>query len=1050
LLLALFFFVYARWSLDKSVSLRAVLTGTALDRNALPEFAEAFFYSFLALQFLAACVLTPLFTAGAITEDKECRTLEDVLSTDRRSWEIVLGKSASRFIGLLFIFLTGLPFVALMQVLGGIDSDLFWAGFAVTGITMISLTALGTLVSVYARRNRQAIAITFALALAYIVAAGASWLLLLPEIDLGSWPSTTHWKSPVELQTVVEWLNAGNPFAIAVNVHLAFSSGAVLRPVLTTAVRNYALAHGLAAILLIIWPIWRFRAVALREATPAHVRLGKNKRHRFRPRIGNWPMVWKELFTEPSSRLPWVWRLAIGVIALASFLPIVGIAFDRMVNQRLNGSEQSVWDLAAVYLNLLMRVAGTVIACLMLITIAFRAAGSVSAERDRQTLDSLLSTSLGRGGILFAKWLSSIAAPRLLGALLAITVFIALWLNGLDSRAMLLLAGFWLLLAMFLASLGLFFSVKLKSSQRSLQATFVTLLALGAGHWLLWILVLPVLSSFGGAASSFDDLLEFQAIGLTPPLGFMAAAIPAQPGPVVRAAVLGWLIAPLLRGCLFWGVGAALLYFWANAAFQLQGQGASRLSRGWRIAWAGASAVACLIIGWWLTMPYTSTAHYQRAAAEADRLDPGWRIEELEGKREKLRDEENSACQVPEIPSEPWGWPRWFIGKTWPDPQDIGEIFQAIPPNERLGEEQRKCLHGVLAAVPVALPQARGLKDFPKGRYPVKYASDGFSTLLPYASRNRQIAFMLGLDMAARADDGDVDGALDSCRAGVNAARSLGDEPTLVSMLVRNSCRTQVLTKLERVLAQGQPSESALAKLQEALETEETAPLLLIGMRGERAMSDRFFESIQTGQMSKKQILSLRNYFGELANLEWSDLGLLLLGLSVPERRAQALEFTTQLVEAAKSSIEEQPSRLAALAPRGRTLPPVTRIGISANDAVANAFQRNSAMMRCAFVAVALERYRLCHNKWPESLDALLPKYLACVPTDPFDGKPLRYRRLTDGAAVYSIGDNKSRYGGDFKRPFPEKDPQFDLGFRLWSPAQRCLPAKPFIGPLAP
>jgi hypothetical protein len=43
LLLALFFFVYARWSFDKSVNLKAVLSGTALDRNALPDFVESFF-----------------------------------------------------------------------------------------------------------------------------------------------------------------------------------------------------------------------------------------------------------------------------------------------------------------------------------------------------------------------------------------------------------------------------------------------------------------------------------------------------------------------------------------------------------------------------------------------------------------------------------------------------------------------------------------------------------------------------------------------------------------------------------------------------------------------------------------------------------------------------------------------------------------------------------------------------------------------------------------------------------------------------------------------
>ena len=40
---------------------------------------------------------------------------------------------------------------------------------------------------------------------------------------------------------------------------------------------------------------------------------------------------------------------------------------------------------------------------------------------------------------------------------------------------------------------------------------------------------------------------------------------------------------------------------------------------------------------------------------------------------------------------------------------------------------------------------------------------------------------------------------------------------------------------------------------------------------------------------------------------------------------------------------------------------------------------------------LACRCYRLKHGVWPPSLDALVPEHLAAVPTDPFDGKPLRY-----------------------------------------------------------
>ena len=52
----------------------------------------------------------------------------------------------------------------------------------------------------------------------------------------------------------------------------------------------------------------------------------------------------------------------------------------------------------------------------------------------------------------------------------------------------------------------------------------------------------------------------------------------------------------------------------------------------------------------------------------------------------------------------------------------------------------------------------------------------------------------------------------------------------------------------------------------------------------------------------------------------------------------------------------------------------------------------------------ASERYRLAHQALPESLEALVPYYLAEVPRDPFDGAPLRYIRHETGVRT-SQGD---------------------------------------------
>ena len=55
-----------------------------------------------------------------------------------------------------------------------------------------------------------------------------------------------------------------------------------------------------------------------------------------------------------------------------------------------------------------------------------------------------------------------------------------------------------------------------------------------------------------------------------------------------------------------------------------------------------------------------------------------------------------------------------------------------------------------------------------------------------------------------------------------------------------------------------------------------------------------------------------------------------------------------------------------------------------------------------ARMAIALERYRLAHGEFPESLDALAPQFMAKMPHDVIGGQPLHYRR-TKRRAICSL-----------------------------------------------
>src|SRR6266852_542152 len=127
----------------------------------MSKVAITFFFYFLMCQLSVVLLLTPAFTASAIAEEKDRKTLEFLLATDLRNREIVLSKLAARLANMTLIILTGLPILSLTQFFGGIDPDLLVASFAGLGLTMLSLAGLSMLMSVYAKKPRDAIVLTY-------------------------------------------------------------------------------------------------------------------------------------------------------------------------------------------------------------------------------------------------------------------------------------------------------------------------------------------------------------------------------------------------------------------------------------------------------------------------------------------------------------------------------------------------------------------------------------------------------------------------------------------------------------------------------------------------------------------------------------------------------------------------------------------------------------------------------------------------------------------------------------------------------------------------
>jgi hypothetical protein len=74
---------------------------------------------------------------------------------------------------------------------------------------------------------------------------------------------------------------------------------------------------------------------------------------------------------------------------------------------------------------------------------------------------------------------------------------------------------------------------------------------------------------------------------------------------------------------------------------------------------------------------------------------------------------------------------------------------------------------------------------------------------------------------------------------------------------------------------------------------------------------------------------------------------------------------------------------------------------------------RTQTLVNEAYIACGLERYRLAHGQYPETLEALVPQFAEKLPHDIIGGQPLKYHRTTDGRFVlYSIAWNEKDDGG--------------------------------------
>ena len=330
-----------------------------------------------------------------------------------------------------------------------------------------------------------------------------------------------------------------------------------------------------------------------------------------------------------------------------------------------------------------------------------------------------------------------------------------------------------------------------------------------------------------------------------------------------------------------------------------------------------------------------------------------------------------------------------------------------------------------------ALAQAAEAIKMPHSRYPIDLAW-GVDTLLPHLAGLKRLAlaaeYRSVLDQRNSAPD---------ISNVVGMARTLDEEPVLVSKLVRISMLNMATKALEYRLNAAASSDAELERLGKIFAESAKTNQIANGLVGERAMMIRYFrmshaeaeklsgsDDENSPQKGGPPLPGDQPYFFKFTGLFERDLRFYLESMETTISLASTFPKNMLAISNSQQQISET-SRRNYYFLSSMFLPALGNANVKEANSV--------AQMRAAQTALAVERFRLAHGQLPEKLDELVSQYLSAVPEDPFDGQPLRYRRLDRGYVVYSIGPDGEDNGGR-ERPADAKSTDkthYDITFTV-------------------
>ncbi len=317
-----------------------------------------------------------------------------------------------------------------------------------------------------------------------------------------------------------------------------------------------------------------------------------------------------------------------------------------------------------------------------------------------------------------------------------------------------------------------------------------------------------------------------------------------------------------------------------------------------------------------------------------------------------------------------------------------------------------------------ALEELRQASLRPYARIPLNYENgfDSAGELLPWLAEMKSCAQFLHLRILAEEQASQGEQALADIELLLRVNNCVREQTFLISQLVRIAIMAYAIQPVYEGLAQHCWSEVQLVELEQVLAKQDFLADFEFAMRWEKIIAIDTIEK----QRVTREMKSVDDSSGTpkivTTSLRWAPSAYFYQNeLAFAQMHQQFImplvDLTNRVVTPAAlrqalATVQSQMKHYSYYKIQAQMVFP----GISPT---VKKFAMIQAQVDLARVACALERFRLAHGNYPETLDALAPQFIEKLPHDIINGQPLHYRRTDDGQFVlYSVGWDEKDDGG--------------------------------------